>query len=71
MTVKKFNLSAWARIKAVSWERCIFAGAARRAGPDSMLILRLSVCLSEIISRPLIGQKSATSPGIVAKLGGH
>ena len=36
----------------------IFAGAARRAAPDSMLILCLSVCLSEIISRPLIGPNS-------------
>ena len=33
----------------------IFAGAARRAGADSMLILYLSFCLSEIISRPPIG----------------
>ena len=36
----------------------IFAGAAQRAGPDSMLILYVSVCLSEIISRPLIGQNT-------------
>ena len=43
----------------------IFAGDARRAGPDSMLILCLCVCLSEIISRPLIGQKLATSPDVV------
>ena len=34
----------------------VFAGAARRAGPDSMLIL----CQCEIISRPLIGRKLAT-----------
>ena len=37
------------------------AGAARRATPDSMLILCLSVYVSEIISRPLIGQKTRTS----------
>ena len=45
----------------------VFAGAARRAGPDSMLILYLSICvclcvyLSETISRPLIGRNSETS----------
>ena len=48
-----------------------FAGAARRAGPNSMLILCVCVCvcvrLCKIISRPLIGQKSATSPGIVQR----
>ena len=33
-----------------------FAGAARRAGPDSMLILGLCVCVSEIISWPLTGR---------------
>ena len=45
----------------------VFAGAARRAGPDSMLILCLSVCVSEIISRPLIGRKLATSPDVVRR----
>ena len=45
----------------------IFAGAARRAGPDSMLILCLCVCVSEIISRPLIGRKLATSPDVVRR----
>ena len=35
----------------------IFAGAGRRAGPDSMLIVCVSVCMCEIISRPLIGRK--------------
>ena len=48
-----------------------FAGAARRAGPDSMLILYLpvfvSVCVSEIISRPLIGQKLVSSRDIVRR----
>ena len=43
----------------------IFAGAARRAGPDSMLILCVCVCVSEIISRPLIGRKWATLLGII------
>ena len=38
----------------------IFAGAARRAGPDSMSILCLCVDLCKIISRPLIGQNSET-----------
>ena len=33
----------------------LFAGSARRAGLDSMLILCVFVCVSEIISRPLIG----------------
>ena len=43
--------------------RNIFAGTARarRAGPDSMLILCVSVCVSEIISRTLIGRKTRTS----------
>ena len=45
----------------------IFAGAARRAGPESMLILCQSVCEFEIISRPLIGQKLATSPDVVRR----
>ena len=44
-----------------------FAGAARRAGPDSMLILCVCVCVSEIISRPLIGRKLATSPDVVRR----
>ena len=35
----------------------IFAGAARRVGPDSMLILCVSVSFCEIISRPLIARK--------------
>ena len=39
----------------------ISASATRRAGPDSLLILCLSVCVSEIISRPLIGRKLACS----------
>ena len=38
-----------------------FAGAARRAGPDSTLILCVCVYLSETISRPLIGRNSETS----------
>ena len=42
----------------------IFAGAAHRAGPDSMLIL----CESEIISRPRIGQKLVKLPGVVQSL---
>ena len=41
-----------------------FAGTARSAGPDSVLILCVFVCVSEIISRPLIRQKLATSPGL-------
>ena len=45
----------------------IFVGAARRAGPGSMLILCQSVCQCEIISRPLIGQKLAASPGVVLR----
>ena len=45
----------------------IFAGAARRAGPDSMLNLCVFVCVSEIISRPLIGRKLATSPDVVRR----
>ena len=32
-----------------------FSGTARRAGPDRMLIVRICICVSEIISRPLIG----------------
>ena len=32
-----------------------------------MLILCLSVCVSEIISRPLIGRKLATSPDVVRR----
>ena len=40
--------------------RLIFAGAARRAGPDSMLIVCVCMCLSEMISLPLIGQNSET-----------
>ena len=45
-----------------------FAGAARRAGPDSMLILCQFVCvLCEIISRPLIGRKLGTSPDVVRR----
>ena len=51
----------------VQFSQCIFAGAARRAGPDSMLILCLCVCVSEIISRPLIGRKLATSPDVVRR----
>ena len=42
-------------------QKFIFAGAARSAGPDSMLILCVSVCVSEIISRTLIGRKTRTS----------
>ena len=44
-----------------------FAGAACRAGPDIMLILCLSVCVSEIIFRPLIGRKLAMSPDVVRR----
>ena len=42
-----------------------FAVAARRAGPDSKLIVCEFVC--EIISRPLIGQKLVTSPVVVLR----
>ena len=45
----------------------IFAGAARRVGPDSMLILCVSVSLCEIISWTLIGRKLATSPDVVRR----
>ena len=54
----------------------IIAGAARRAGPDSMLILYLCICVcicvSETISRPLIGRNSETSRDIggVGDVGG-
>ena len=46
----------------------IFAGAARRAGPDSMSIVD-SMCmpLCKIISRPLIGRKSSTLAGFVRR----
>ena len=44
-----------------------FAGAARRAGPASMLILCVYVCVSEIISQPLIGRKLAMSPDVVRR----
>ena len=43
----------------------IFAGAARRAGPESMLILCQFVSEFEIISRPLIGRKLATSSDVI------
>ena len=53
----------------------IFADAARRAGPDSMLILYLCICLSvcvcvcvsEIISRPLFGRKLVTSRDVARR----
>ena len=56
-------------LKSFEAKGLIFAGAARRAGPDSMLILCLCVCVcvSEIISRPLIGRKLATSPDVVQR----
>ena len=54
-------------LQSIFWVQNFFAGAARRAGPDSMLILCLSVCVSEIISRPLIGRKLATSPDVVRR----
>ena len=56
-----------AQLALLSSRDIVFAGAARRAGPDSMLILCLSVCVSEIISRPLIGRKLATSPDVVRR----
>ena len=52
-----------------------FAGAARRARPDSILILCLyicvCVCVSDIISRPLIGGKCRQASYNVARPGGH
>ena len=45
--------------------RSIFAGAARRAGPDSMLILCEFVSEFEMISRPQIGRKLTMSPDVV------
>ena len=44
-----------------------FGDAACRAGPDSMLILCLCVCVSEIISQP-IGRKLATSHDVARLL---
>ena len=45
----------------------IFAGAARRAGPDSKLILCEFVCEFEMISRGLIGRNLATLLGVVRR----
>ena len=36
--------------------------------PDSMLILCVSVCVSEIISRPLIGRNTVTSRDVARRL---
>ena len=51
------------------------AGAARRAGPDSMSILCLCICVCicvciyvcKIISQPLIGRKSGTTRDVARR----
>ena len=66
------NIKIWENLMSFYFT-VFFAGATRRAGPDSMSILCQCVCAFKMISRPLVGRKSATSPGIVnvARLGGH
>ena len=60
--------NTWTEVDLIKNYSCnIFSGAARRAGPDSMLILCQFVCVCEIISRPLIGRKSVTLPGVVRR----
>ena len=61
---KMFGHEFWENaILEVNSEDFLFAGAARRAGPDSLLIL----FVSEIISQPLIGRNLETSRDVVRR----